>query len=374
MKLTRIFHSPPRSIIAITKPINAAVNVYLCEHCGHAQSDDIDYKKFYDRDYRFQLLSSDYDELHAIVDKKRIYRTDLQAQIAAELLDVPSGAKVLDYGAAKGATLRKVLSQRTDLVPYVFDVSDAYTPLWNEWITKERQAEYSIPPSWIGTFNAILNFFVLEHVANPNEVVGQISELLRPGGLCIFAVPNPLDNYSDFAVLEHVSHFTQSSLAALLRQNGLEIEYYSSERFFGAHVVRVRKRPVDISSNLNCKIRAETARLKAVADFWAGAQIRLRDAAQANAGNPCAIYGASVYGSYIATRLEGCANLRCFVDRNPHMWGKSEFGIPIVGPDQLPADVRLIYAGVNPLKARDILADVPEWRGRSIETIFLSKP
>jgi hypothetical protein len=30
-----------------------------------------------------------------------------------------------------------------------------------------------------------------------------------------------------------------------------------------------------------------------------------------------------------------------------------------------------VYAGVNPLKARQILADVAEWAGRQLEFVFL---
>jgi len=371
-KLVRIFHSPPRSIIAISRPIDLSVNVYLCAQCGHAQSEDIDYDRFYDRDYQFQLGSRDHDELHAVVDGEKIFRTDLQARIAIDLLGIAGGAKVLDYGAAKASTLRKICNQRLDLVAHVFDVSSAYTHLWSEWIAKERQAEYRIPPSWVGTFDVVFSFFVLEHVARPNEVIREISNLLLPDGICMLTVPNPLANYSDFVVLEHVSHFTRSSLASLLRQNDLEIEHYSSDMFFGAHVVLARKVGGGTASKPSPDIQADIARLKAVAEFWTTAQFRLHDAAQTSVGLSCAIYGASVYGSYIATRLEGHANIRCFIDRNPYVWGDSEFGIPIVGPDKLPEDVQLVYAGVNPLKAHDILDDVPEWRGRPIKTVFLS--
>ncbi len=62
-----LFHSAPRSVIGVTRPIDAALNVYACERCGHGQSDDIDFDRFYDRDYRFQLTSLEHDQLHAVV-------------------------------------------------------------------------------------------------------------------------------------------------------------------------------------------------------------------------------------------------------------------------------------------------------------------
>jgi hypothetical protein len=36
-------------------------------------------------------------------------------------------------------------------------------------------------------------------------------------------------------------------------------------------------------------------------------------------------------------------------------------------------DVDLVFSGVNPLKARAIVSDIPEWRGRSVEIVFLDE-
>src|SRR5262245_57355426 len=104
----RIFHSAPPSVISISKVIQLHISVYVCASCGHGQSDDIYFRNFHDREYRFQLESRDHDELHAVVEGKKIYRTELQANITSELLDAPIGAKILDYGALKAKTLRKV--------------------------------------------------------------------------------------------------------------------------------------------------------------------------------------------------------------------------------------------------------------------------
>jgi hypothetical protein len=150
------------------------------------------------------------------------------------------------------------------------------------------------------------------------------------------------------------------------------VESYSGDGFFGAHVVVAR---ATAASPRREFVGAEKAmeELTEVADFWVEAQGCIRRAADRNRGRPSAIYGASVYGSYIATRLDGSPDLRCFVDRNPHLWGPSSFGVPVVAPDELPADVGLIFAGVNPKSARGILADVPEWRGRQLEIVYLDE-
>ena len=303
-----------------------------------------------------------------VVDGRKIYRTDLQAEIALELLDYAPGRRVLDYGAAKAATLRKICAARPGLLQHVFDVSSDYRPLWDEWLSREQQAIHNLPVEWQGRFDVVQSFFVLEHVADPNAALHALAAMLAPDGQLLLIVPNPIENASDFVVFEHISHFTQSSLTHALSANGLVMDHHSSQRMFGAHVVAARKRAriapvVDAAGDYSALAR--------VAGYWSAAQDRLRRAAASHAGRPSAIYGASVYGCYIATRIEGQANLRAFVDRTPHMWGESDFGIPVVSPDHLPDEVEVVYAGVNPLKARQILADVPEWAGRKLEIVFL---
>jgi hypothetical protein len=111
-----------------------------------------------------------------------------------------------------------------------------------------------------------------------------------------------------------------------------------------------------------------------IAAFWTEAGIRLDRAASFRTDAKSAIYGAGFYGSFIAARIGKIANLVCFIDRNPHLHGKSHFGYPVVSPERLPNDVGVVYAGVNPLKARAILTNVPEWNGRKIEKIFMDEP
>jgi len=368
-----IFRSEARSIVSITCPVDIALNVYACENCGHAQSDDINYDKFYSQEYRFQLSSEEHDQLHAVVNGKNIYRTDLQAQIVLENVSLPLNAKVIDYGAAKARTLQIVCGERKDLVPYVFDVSDDYTELWSAWLPPERQSKYIICADWKGLFDVAFHFFVLEHVADPNAIVAEISSLLVSDGILVLFVPNPIENYSDFVVLEHVSHFTRTSLVSILQRNNLEVELYSTAAFFGAHVVIARKRGIVEQSLSPSDVDAVRLQLNDVATFWNSALVRLQSVARDNPERSCAIYGAGVYGSYLATRLEKILNLKCFVDRNPHVWGVSEFGVPILPPGELPMDVDLVFSGVNPLKARAIMSDIPEWRGRSVEIVFLDE-
>ena len=81
-----------------------------------------------------------------------------------------------------------------------------------------------------GSFDVIAAFHVLEHVADPIGLLRRMRRLLRPSGLVYIRVPN-LDTWYrrvlgrdwwGFSV-EHVSHFTSSSLSRAFTQAWLDI-------------------------------------------------------------------------------------------------------------------------------------------------------
>jgi 2-polyprenyl-3-methyl-5-hydroxy-6-metoxy-1,4-benzoquinol methylase len=358
------------SIISIYSTINLDTRVHACGVCGHGQSEDIHYERYYDSEYRFQLSSPEHDELHAVENDVNIFRSDIQARLTLQLVDFPKGGRILDYGAAKATTVRKICRSRPDLAAHVFDVSKDYIEHWNEWLPVERQAPYRIPDAWVGSFDAVSCFFVLEHVPNPNETIAAISSLLVPGGVLVLFVPNPIENYSDFLVIEHVSHFTSSSLKQLLALHDLTVETHATNLFSGAHIVVARKGRVGLRK-VKCEASEDFARLQGVAAFWRTAESRIEAAIDRLRGRPCAIYGAGVYGSYVATRLIEKLPPVCFIDRNPYLQGQVRFGVPVALPAQLPVEAEVVFAGLNPLSARTILKDVPEWRGRSVHIEYL---
>src|SRR5207248_11531014 len=86
-----------------------------------------------------------------------------------------------------------------------------------------------------GTFSTIVCSEVIEHIPDSPEVLGEMTRVLRPGGVLILGTPDygrrlwrslewiygkvlP-DAYAD----EHITHFTQESLASRLRDAGYEI-------------------------------------------------------------------------------------------------------------------------------------------------------
>jgi len=100
-------------------------------------------------------------------------------------------------------------------------------------------------------FDAILHFFVLEHIAAPLAFLEAQLALLKPGGKIIFEIPNaadPLYSVYDIPAFErfywsiaHPWYFNESSLHYLLKQLGRPYEVLRDQRYdLSNHIVWAR--------------------------------------------------------------------------------------------------------------------------------------
>lgn len=78
------------------------------------------------------------------------------------------------------------------------------------------------------TFHAACAFEVLEHVAQPQAVLDDIFNILKPGGVLLCSIPNPKfeRTHDDGTPLNPYHHhlFEQADFAAMLKQAGFEVE------------------------------------------------------------------------------------------------------------------------------------------------------
>jgi SAM-dependent methyltransferase len=365
------YESASPSVSSLSTLIDVPTIVHVCKVCGHMQSVELpNVRNFYNTEYRISLQSDDFDQLYDVVNGDPIYRTDYQFDLMMQFASPPQGAAVLDYGAAKAHSLRNMLKARPDIRPHVFDVSEDYRGYWQDWIDADNQATYSLPLRWAGHFDLVTAHFVLEHIATPVDAFRDIANVLRTGGRLFFTVPDAVGNPGDMVVVDHINHFTVSSLAASLDRAGLKIEHIDRKSFRGAFTLVAQK--VDGAVKNDFDLVADLTSLETLCGYWRNAEQILRTSTHANAGKPAAIYGAGVYGVFVAAHIKGKVDLRCFLDQNPHVAASGKLlGLPVFLPMDLPEGIAVLFAGLNPRIAHDVLENLDVLKGRSVARAYL---
>lgn len=350
--------APQSSLSSLQRSMEGTLEVFCCAACGHIQTVELcDNGSFYDTEYDILVKSEEEDQIYAVEHGEKIFRADHQVALLQRKLALPEGARVLDFGCAKSATMRRLLQQRPDVNVHLFDISDRYVGFWEKFVSPEHWATYTIPPAWQVSFDVVSSFFSLEHIPDLTTALRTIRSLLREGRRLYAIVPNTFTNTADFLVADHVNHFTRTSLQALLATHGFDLLDLDERSHRGAFVVTAMRTEVADRAPFAIEPQplADTiAAANHLARFWQHAANHLGDFESRHQGAPAVIYGAGFYGTYTANNLQHPHALRAFVDQNPYLQGSSLAGKPVIALADIPAEVELVYLAVNPVIADEV--------------------
>lgn len=361
------------SITTMNVLIAGRTSVHLCAQCGHLQTRALpDLERYYAEEYSINAAGVDDDQLYEIRDGREIYRSEHQAAVLMQKLDLSRDLKVLDYGCAKGATLRRVMAHCPEVRPYLFDVTARYLEFWKSFPGNPQFAAHRVDPNWAGMLDVVMSFYALEHIPDLAAALKDFRDLLKPGGTLYFIVPNVYENAADFIVADHVNHFCERSLQTLLARSGFgEIEIDATVHA-AAFVVTCRKmQGAEGQAPLaTAEVRAEE--VAALAAFWGDAKGRIQTAEATLPGAAAvAIYGAGIYGNFIRTCLRHPDRVACFVDQNRFLQGRAVNGLTALPPGDLDPAIGALFVGLNPRIARKAMADLSAALGRDLPCIFL---
>ena len=94
------------------------------------------------------------------------------------------------------------------------------------------------------TFDTVVMLAIIEHLANPDNLIGSLREHLKPGGRVVLTTPTPVGNWIHHfgskvgmfyveAALDHKTIFDRSLLTQLFEKHGFEISVYRTFLFGG---------------------------------------------------------------------------------------------------------------------------------------------
>jgi SAM-dependent methyltransferase len=296
-----------------------------------------------------------------------IYRIHHQLKVINQKISLKPGMKILDYGCAKAAMSKRIKEEMPAIDCHFFDISEIYIRYWEKIAPRENHAIYHTPNCWMKRFDVVISNFSLEHIPDPLKSVSHIASMLKDDGIFYAIVPDTFGNKADFIVIDHVNHFTVSSLLYLLQQVGLSVVDIDSQSHRGALVVVAKKGAEPTHKHKRENVQDKVGEL---ANYWGRMADHVKST-QAKLDGPFAIYGSGFYGAFIYSHLGRHSEIECFLDQSPFQQGKDLFGVPIVSPASLSSEVNTLFIGLNPKIARAVIEDQANLNRSGLKLVFL---
>jgi cyclopropane fatty-acyl-phospholipid synthase-like methyltransferase len=363
-----------KSITSLSEVYQGNTIIYLNPAIGHLQTKRIkNLEDYYDKQYEIFNQSEEDDVLYNIVNGNEVFRQQHQIDTLLAKIEFKDGMKVLDYGCAKGTVMKRLLGHKPHIYPYLFDVSQMYTHLWDKFLPTDRYASYQPKNEWENSFDLVTSFFAFEHTPDPMTELHRVKNILKDKGLFYCVVPNIFENAGDFIVADHVHHYSELSLRYMFAQAGFKTISIDTESHFAAFIIIGQKIDNEV---IEYKVSQTTLvdtnqKYLAMADYWENLRLKIQEFERTSSNLPSAIYGAGIYGNFIATCLQNFDNVEYFIDRNPLLKGKEMMKKPILSPDELPSNIATLYIGLNPKIAQTAIASINKWDRQNHKYFFL---
>jgi SAM-dependent methyltransferase len=112
----------------------------------------------------------------------------LRVRAIRRLLDATPSSRVLEVGVGGGNVLERIAGVRfgIDLSPFILQKAHSRLGARASLVRSDAMAL----PFGDGTFDRVYCSEVLEHVLDPESVIGEMHRVLAPGGVAVISVPN----------------------------------------------------------------------------------------------------------------------------------------------------------------------------------------
>jgi SAM-dependent methyltransferase len=320
-------------------------DVVVCRRCGFVFADGIPPKAAFDRYY---AKASKYEFSHR-EGHQHAWEIERLAALARWLAaKVPVSSRLLDAGCATGELLVQLRDQGftslTGLDPSPACVEFArrhHDMRMLQGVLAEKPADE--PP-----FEILVLSAVLEHIPDLPPFVQQLQNWVTPQGLLVIEVPDAEHfaralnaPFQEFSV-EHVNFFSSASLTNLLGTCGFspialrQTVCPAGPKVTGAALTMLFRRQAQTTSPVpetisQSGVRAYIAACQSWVEYERQVVRELVDSQR-----PILVWGTgTLCQRLLATTELGRANIRAFIDSNPHYHGKTICSRVVVGPAEL---------------------------------------
>jgi 2-polyprenyl-3-methyl-5-hydroxy-6-metoxy-1,4-benzoquinol methylase len=175
------------------------------------------------------------DELNLFAPDADYYRDETAVGAADEKLEwvgrfVPAGGRLLDVGANVGTFVRAAMA-RFDTVGIEPNSAAVAWARQHLGATVEPGSIFTEVPSYVGAFDGVTLFDVIEHLDAPVPALQQCRRYLAPGGRLFVTTPDMASlgarllgrDWYYIDIEQHVSMFSTANLTRLLQAQGFRV-------------------------------------------------------------------------------------------------------------------------------------------------------
>jgi 2-polyprenyl-3-methyl-5-hydroxy-6-metoxy-1,4-benzoquinol methylase len=321
-------------------------DLVACSGCGAAFADDIPEQAAFDRYYR-ELSKYENQARGGVASAADTERFREVANLIAPFIQGPT-SRILEIGCATGGLLAELRNLGYVNVTGMDPSPGCVQAARDVYQLNAFQGTLSDIPNHRQQYDFVILIGVLEHLRDAGPALLSIRSLLSPGGRLFVGVPDasrlnesrnaPFQAFS----LEHINYFSPRSLSNLAAAQGFalidtsQVIIRSSETTTDPVLIETLglatgPQPIVRDHELEPALRRYIESAHAVE-----ARTRSKIAALADGRTPIIVWGTGAHTlRLLASSRLGDANIRFYVDSNPHYQGKPLKGVPIRSPQDI---------------------------------------
>jgi trans-aconitate methyltransferase len=201
-----------------------------------------------------------------------------------------------------------------------------------------------------GGYDAVSLVHVLEHIEDPAKALAALRAKANLGGLLFIEVPAWRSNPFALMIADHASHFTPATLQMVVNASGwTAVEAH--EDWVPKELSLVAKHGGENALDaIRLEYAEETEALQS-AVCWL-ARVMAEGQAIASGSANFGLFGSAIAATWLYQGMSD--HVRFFVDEDTQCVGRTHLGLPILSPEQVPAEAD-VFVGMASMVASQVV-------------------